>query len=319
MTMKHLYGIVSTAADEEIALEPPLYAIRAGELAAVVKDIDRQHYRDIPQNELFEHLLAHQAVIETLLSYPRFLPAKFGSLLHHEDQVRTMLMAHKARLENTWRELAGLVQMEIVMLWDHQLVLQEIATGLDIALGQTEKNRAAQMALAKRQDELEAVVRDALSPIAQEMTNQPLLNDDTAVDLALLVAKKELPKLDRALEQINEQTGGAYLVRCIGPLPPHSFVHIHVVAMKPEQVDYARQLLGLGLSTTLAEMKQAYRQHPYYSRPTQESDLESILQMTELAQCYKVLRDLAASQPGDICHLDEETVANTVVLTIQKP
>ncbi|MCA9980315.1 MAG: GvpL/GvpF family gas vesicle protein [Anaerolineales bacterium] len=319
MTMKHLYGVVSTAVDEDITLDSPLYAVRVGQLTAVVKDIDIQHYRDIPQNELVEHLLAHQTVIETLLAYPRFLPAKFGSLFQTDAQIRTMLTAHKERLEATWREMAGLVQMEMVVLWDNQLVLQEIAAELGIAPEQADQSRAAQMALVQRQDGLEAVVREAVAPVAQELANQPLLDDDTAVDIALLIHESNLPQLDQALATIDKQTGGAYLIRCVGPLPPHSFVQIHAQAPKPEQIDHARQLLGLGLQTTTAEMKEAYRQHPYYSQPTQQSDLQSILQMTELAQCYKMLREVAASQPGEVCRLDEAAVASTVVLTIQKP
>jgi hypothetical protein len=319
MTMKHLYGVLSTAVDNDIELDPPLYTIRVGQLTAVVKDIDIQQYHDIPQNELYEHLLAHQTVIETLLSYPRFLPAKFGSLFHNDHQIRTMLTVHRERLAATWREMAGLVQMEIVILWDNQLVLQEISAELDIALGQAAQSRAAQMALVQRQDALEGVVREAVASVAQEVANQPLLDDDTAVDIALLMRETDLPQLDQALVEINQQTSGTYLIRCIGPMPPHSFVQLYAQAPKPTQIDHARQLLGLGMTTTRDEMKQAYRQHPYYSQPTQQSDLESILQMTELAQCYKMLREVAASQPGEVCHLDREAVANTVVLTIQKP
>lgn len=303
--MKQLYGVV-VGADES------LDGVRVGRLTAVVGESQHAGYQQLPQPELLQEIVAHQRVVEELAWRYEVLPAQFGSLLPSEAQVQQLLTMHGETLEAAWRELVGLVQMDVRLVWDSVAVGKAIAAELGAG-------RQVQLAMAQRQNELEALVRVALEPVALGMVKNPQADENTAVSVGVLLPDEARAQLDERLLGLDGQLAGRGRLESVGPFWPHSFARLQVRLPKPTHIAHARELLGLGERTTKAEMRTAYRQHPHYTRPDKNSDLDSIVKMTELAQCYKMLREVADSQPGEICDLDEATMAETILLTVQKP
>lgn len=333
--MKHLYGIISTEnSDKGLNLAPPVYGVQEGGLTAVVSDTEITDYRTLPQEELLQHLLHHQQIIESILPHATILPIQFGSLLETDRQIQAMLASHQARLEKTWRDLAGFIQMELVLLWEVNTAVQQVGQELNIPQIQAEMatqapaeqrrtqievGRMIQVGIARKQNELEQLVRDELEGIAQNIVKNPQMDEEMAVNLAVLLRQADSPAFEAALNQIDEKTAGAYLIRAVGPLPPHSFVQVTVKLPQFHHIEHARELLGLGQTSSLDALKKAYHNHAYYAHPDRNSDLGTVVKMTELAQCYKLLRELAVNQGGETCRFDEEGVAGTIILTIQKP
>ncbi len=334
--MKHLYGIISAEnSDQGLRLAPPVYGVREGSLTAVVSDTDITDYRTLPQEELRQHLRQHQEIIESILPHATILPMQFGSLLETDAQIRAMLSSHhQTRLDKTWRDLEGFIQMELVLLWEANTAVEQLSQELNIPQIQAEMatqspdeqrrtqmevGRMIQVGLARKQNELEQLVRDELEGIAQNIIKNSHMDEGMAVNLAVLLRQADSPAFEAALRRLDEKTGGAYLIRAVGPLPPHSFVQVTVKLPQLHHIEHARELLGLGQTSTLADIKKAYQNHAYYTQPDRNSGLGTVIKMTELAQCYKLLRELALNQGGETCRLDEAAVAETIILTIQKP
>jgi hypothetical protein len=332
--MKQLYALIFTPDTAVSFLPSPLYTVSVGELTAVVRDVPAIDYQQLPQDELLQELIAQQQTLELLLPTYQLLPFQFGSLLVSDEQVAHCLATHHDKLLAAWQGLTGLVQMEVGVKWGYTAVLNHIADALNLPQIQQEMQtqpaeqqrqtelevqRMLSISLAQRQNELESLLREAVGELAQKINKLPQTDDNTAVNLALLLPATDQAELTTVLAELSEQLPEQCHIHQHGPLPPYSFVRVQVQQPNAEQVVHAQQLLGIGTSTSLAELKEAYQNHPYYSRPNENSDLGSIIKMTELAQCYKLLRDIAQNQPdGSVCRLDNTAVAQTILLTIHK-
>lgn len=315
--MKHLYGII--AAETGGPFPEQVYGVSAAGFTALVSDTDLTDYRNLPQTTLLREIAQHQSVVETLAAEFALIPVQFGSLLHHDEQVRQMLSCGRIQFEETFARLQHLVQMEIAVLWDETAVVEEIAAAERLPQPAV-RNKQLQLALATRQAEVEQLLLEYLQPLAQGIVRSaPDDDSDVAICLNMLLEKSDQLAFYAAVEQLEAATAACYTIHTAGPQPPQRLIRLTVRAPKPQLIEYARELLGLGFIATAADIKQAYYNHPHYMRPDPSSDLESIIKMTELAQSYKLLKELAASQGGDLCYLDPASVEQTVVISIQWP
>ncbi|NET74496.1 MAG: GvpL/GvpF family gas vesicle protein, partial [Sphaerospermopsis sp. SIO1G2] len=267
---KQIYAVIGGEVAPDL---DGVYGVSAAGLTAVVGDSEVEDYRLLPQEELLKHLVQHQQVVEQLMADYAVLPIQFGSLLREDEQIGRMLGANQQRFSDLLDELQGLVQMELVVLWESAAVFNEIAAELDIPrinaslVGKTEGEIQAkqaeiglkvQQSLAERQGVLERMLRDETAGFARGVIKNPQMDENMAVNLGVLLAEGDLPLLDSALESMDEKTDGRYLLRCVGPLPPHSFVKISVLAPQPQVIHEARIRLGLGTEATQKEIQQAY-------------------------------------------------------------
>lgn len=315
--MKHLYGII--AAEIEGPFPADVYGVSTAGFTAVVGDTALVDYRSLSQSALLQQIAQHHSVVETLTAEFALLPVQFGSLLYHDEQIRQMLINSRSQFEETFARLQQLTQMEITVLWDEATIVEEIAAAEQLPQP-TRRNKQLQLALATRQAEVEQLLLEYLQPLAQGIVkSSPDHDHEVAICLNLLLHKSDQLAFYAALEQLEAATAARYIIHTVGPQPPHRLIRLAVRAPKPQLIEYARELLGLGFMVTAADIKQAYYAHPHYMRPDSTSDLESIIKMTELAQSYKLLKELAASQGGDLCYLDSASVEQTVVISIQWP
>ena len=69
----------------------PVTAIAVGGAAAIVGRHEGMQLSGIPQQELLRRLTIHQQVIEEVMERGDVLPARFGTVLASEDEVRSIL------------------------------------------------------------------------------------------------------------------------------------------------------------------------------------------------------------------------------------
>ncbi|MGW0119506.1 GvpL/GvpF family gas vesicle protein [Streptomyces sp. NPDC003327] len=234
----YVYAIVS--ADHPASLEglqgvgePPaaLRTVSAGDLAAVVSDAEeglRAKRRDV---------LAHEAVVESLMADGATLPMRFGLLGPDDGKVAEVLEhdgdAYRARLG----ELDGHLEFHLKAARDEQDLLREIVADSEeirqlnertrsgdaaqedrVALGELVAREVAERSAAQAEDTLKR-----LEPVATKVArSEP--GSGHFLNASFLVPAGSSKEFVHAVREEADRGGDACTFTLTGPLPPYSFV-----------------------------------------------------------------------------------------------
>ncbi|MFF7177646.1 GvpL/GvpF family gas vesicle protein [Streptomyces sp. NPDC008121] len=234
----YVYAI--TSADHPLRLdnlqgvgEPPspLRAVTADSVAAVVSDAPeglRAKRRDV---------LAHEHVLEALMSDGATLPMRFGLLGPDDARVAEVLGQEAPAYRQRLAELDGHVEYNLKAARDEQDLLREIMAHSDqvrelnertrsnpaaqedrIALGELVAQEVAARGGGQAEDTLERLAPAAARVSRAEPGASHFLN------VSFLVPAASSDAFVRAVSQEAERRGTAYTFTLTGPLPPYSFV-----------------------------------------------------------------------------------------------
>lgn len=342
MSATYLYGIIPIANNNEInfsappqnGLMSPIYTIIQDDFAAIVSDSYLTNYRGLSKEEIFEHFMMHQGVVETVMQDYPILPVKFGTFLPDKITAQRLLTQKAPLFHSALANLAGQIQTEIVVLWDVHQIFREIVQELEIEKRQQEladlplsQMEQAQMAIAElvksalagRRAVIQEMVLSALRPIAVDLVLNPILNDSGIVNVALLLDQIGVEALDMSLEELDAKFDGKFTFRQIGPLPPHSFATVDIQTFSFATIEAARQRLGLAETATLADIQHAYDHLTGHIQPNRNPEHPpATAAMVELSQAYQLLTTYAQTQISETgrCRFDRQTVEQTILVSI---
>ncbi len=319
-------------------------------LSAVVSQASCADYRGMQRQDAVRYLLAHQRVTEAVMNHCRsseesfaILPVKFGTVLADEARMLQLLAYGAATFQPALDELRNLFQIELLVLWDLNEVFQEIrnepaiaeitasiaarpnddTTAERIVVGQMVK-----ALIEKRRSSIKEQFLNRLRDIAQGVIINPPMDDSMVLNLALLLDDAGHNTTDQLLDELDEQFAGKLNIRSVGPLPPYSFASVDVRTPSFAEIENARQILGLGETSTYNDIRKVYHQLAGTVHPDHHPDNpESADRMTELAQAYDLLMTYAASQRSQTespehvpmhCDFRQSAVEQTLLISIQR-
>jgi hypothetical protein len=206
--------------------------IEDGGVAAVVSDLDAGSLT------VARELRAHWSVLEAVSRDATVLPVRFGTVMESDDAVRERLLdAGGERLRAMLSELAGRVQLSVKGDYDEEPLLRsvvraspEIAAlrerlrGLPEAAGHYERIRLGELvagAVARQREADSEFVLERLRPLSVAASVEPAQG---SMHVAFLVAREDVAAFDAHLGPVAEALAERMQVRCVGPLPPYSFV-----------------------------------------------------------------------------------------------
>lgn len=345
-TRRYVYGIIRSDApllfDVSGIDGGEVYTVGAGDMAVVASDVAYEGLHGLARSEALRHLNDHQRVLEAVQQEYTVLPIKFGTILPDEARVRTLLYRGDALISAALAAYAGKRQFEVVVLWDMAQVFQQIAADERIAAikaqiaGRAPEETVAERLLIgklvhaelqRRRAEVCAHVTGHLRGLAEDVIVNPLMDDSMVANVALLLDDAGRDALDERLDALDAQYGGRLQIRCVGPLPPHSFATLEVHLPPFEAVDAARQRLGLAEEVSYSAVKRAYRQLAAQAHPDHnQGDAEASAAMDALTGAYRLLTAVSLAQvpassaaAGDwICHFDRAAVEETMLLAIAR-
>ncbi len=318
-----------------------VYSVPHRDVAAVVSGSPLRDYRGLRRDEVVPRLVTHQRVVEAVMQDFPVLPVKFGTVMPNEAWVCRLLAQGEILFRSSLARFAGLVQIEVVVLWNLQEVFLEIgqeepiarvrARVADLPPEETMAERIAagrmvQASLDRRRVALRGRLLPSLRQVALDLAVNPHMSDSIVANVALLVDEAGRAALDRVLEVLDQVFGGELHFRCVGPLPPYSFATVEVQLPDFEAVDEARCCLGLAHAVTRDQIKRAYyrlasRLHPDHN--PEDPDAEG--RMTELTRAYDLLTAyaesvaLGAENAGQtVCYFDRRAVERTLLITVRR-
>ena len=187
------------------------------------------------RKDLVSQLAAHQKAMEQIMQAAPLLPVKFGTFVPDETTVRAILECGAEAFEAAFGEIAGCVQVEILVRWNVDSTFAEISAEKAIAELKSELARsgdaASEMsraflgrlvkeALDRRRAALAATLTEALREAAVDSVALPATSDQVVLQLALLIKPGEMAALERCIELLDADHDGKLSFRCVGPLAP---------------------------------------------------------------------------------------------------
>ncbi|MEV8565283.1 GvpL/GvpF family gas vesicle protein [Streptomyces sp. NPDC051322] len=234
----YVYAI--TAADHPVNLtdvagvgEPAarLRAVGTKELTAVVSDAPadlRAKRRD---------LVAHQTVLEGLMTDGAALPMRFGLVGPDDDQVIAVLEQQRDAYLDRLKEVDGCREYNVKVARDEEDLLREIVTESDEIRelnGRTRQNPAAhddkvalgELVSAEVQTRHERASQELVARLTRHAAGVSIGEPAKAyfLNASFLVRQEDAATFSQSVHEEAEARGDVYTFSVNGPLPPYSFV-----------------------------------------------------------------------------------------------
>ena len=301
---------VSCSALIQCANDAPgeIQLIGQGDFTAVVMVPENDQLVSPDRKELVQQLLVHQQLIEKFMEIAPVLPVKFATLAPNRESVELGLEVGREKFSAAFNRLSGKVQFEVIVTWDVDEVFAEIAKEpavvklkADLAampesygtVSLEQLGKLVKETLELRRAEIGKILLDALVLVGVDNVVNPILDDSIILNLALLVDAKSADAFDRCLDELDSAYHGALTLRCVGPLPPHSFATVEITYLEPAKVAQACDVLELDVARSTEEVRSAYHRLAKKSHPDIAPDVgvgeTASLSMTVLNDAYKTL------------------------------
>lgn len=286
-------------------------ALTQGSISALVCHSPREDFVNIPKNELVKLLLSHQRTLEIMMAQHHFvLPFKFGTILHHAEEVKKLLSQEESFLVNLGCQMKDFAEIDLIATWDVKQTLQEIAAQ-DTQIIEAKKELAEGksdlasigMLLAKnlkrKACEHKETMIHRLKDHAKDYLEHPLFNDEMVLNCSFLVEKKLQETFYGEIEKINSFYEEKLHFRCVGPLPPYSFATVTIKRFDPDQITEAAKVLQLDGKAELGKVKRIYKElsrgcHPDKNPEGDQEDFE------RLNEAYALIADYCKDGPQSL-------------------
>ena len=226
----------------------PVTTIAYRDLSAVVSSVPMNKYV-VGQ----ETILAHQRVLETVMTNHTVLPARFYTVASNAEEIRSLLRTRHAELKQMLQQLDNKVELGLKAIWkDMNLVLREIAGGWPRDKGLTASGEASpggntaeaaqrvRLALDEKKAKDRELLLQPFGRLALDLRLNRTYGDDMIMNAAFLVDRSREREFDAMVDQLGVQFSDSIDFKYVGPVPPYSFVNVVIkdetdVGQSPEE------------------------------------------------------------------------------------
>jgi hypothetical protein len=217
-----LYGIVETDGERPFGAGldgGPLRGVVEQPLLAVVSE----HAGAAPEPSAAT-LTAYERIVARLMDRGTILPARFGSMLDDEPEVRALLRRRREDLVARLRRVRGAVEISLRASWREATRPQSDSSRPQSDDGGTQRGTAyLRQRLELRQSARRVAGElDSLKPLALSSRRTLAPRPDVPLLDAYLVDRARVDEFVALVEQIDVDLDDVDLV-CTGPWPPYSF------------------------------------------------------------------------------------------------
>src|SRR5918999_6469664 len=230
----YVYGVIrsgehSGGLKRQGVADAPVETIEASGLTAIVSELPSEDVR-AGRNDLFAHWNVLQEVIESA----DVLPIRFGTVFSSAQDVQSaFLEANTDSLTRLLDDVRGRVELQVKVDYLEEVIVPEIVSSdrsvqrLRSAVGyasQVELGRRFATALESKRYQDGKNIIDRLRRVAEAVNIGETTREYGVVDAAFLVLRSDQSRFDDELENLRKRLADRLALRCIGPLPPYSFV-----------------------------------------------------------------------------------------------
>ena len=243
---KYIYGIIDTNGVRNFG------AIGIGGRGDVVSNISYQDISAVISNypmgkyELSkENLLAHEEVVERVMSDYTVLPMRAFTIAANAEEVRDFLRKHYGELTGLLKDMDNKVELGLTAYWkDMTSIFQEIVNenrkirtlrekiaGIAEQQGFKEKINWGEMVARalkyKKEIEGEEILR-SLKKSAIDFRMNDVRGDEMIINAAFLIDRGWENEFDSKLSELNSRYAQRIRFKYVGPIPPYNFVNLRI-------------------------------------------------------------------------------------------
>jgi hypothetical protein len=214
--------------------------VSAGPLSAAVSDapsgavsLDR------------DNLSAHSETLQELLATASaVVPLQFGTVFPDDTAVCNDLLSRSGELEALLHRVEGRVEFRVKAFYVEDVVVRELIAedrrvrelqrrtrGLSAEAAYYERIQLGELVAsglaAKRAGDAQTIVR-RLAAVAVDQVVEDPANEWGVVAASFLVNRSETTRFEAGARELADGLGGRVRLRCVGPLPPYSFVDMNL-------------------------------------------------------------------------------------------
>ena len=334
----YLYGIIQDNQARRwnlpgIGGSAVVYTVCQEALAAIVSDGAMEIYETTQEN-----LLAHNKVLEEIMKAFWVLPLRLGTVAKSEAEVRAFLQKASRPLREAYSQLEGRAEVDVEAQWHGDGIFKLIAeenekirehkariAAAGKAVGRDEQIAMGMMvaeAINQRKAQVSQAIEEGLKTYAERICPLKARTKDTVFNAAFLVPQERMKPFEEAIYRLGDQFGNLLKFRYAGPLPCYSFVNLQVMLVDFQAVDEARKTLELGHSTTLSQLKQAYRNLAIQHHPDRHPDDPKAKERFEkLGASYRLLSgywETLGNDPDQVISFTEDQIGKAMVVIPQE-
>lgn len=305
-TAKLIYCIAEDEGAGPIA--PGLEAIRYGDIAAIVGDLEARSLEELDKERLQSWLVAYQQANLQIFRHRTMVPLRFGAVGDSEE-VERFLAAGYLQLKSSLARVRGKAELVVQLFWDLPAVLREISqegamegVGDRIEIGR----RLFEASERKKEGLVEAIDRQ-LSAVSLDCSEARLTGESMILNRSYLIEKAAEGSFDAALAKLGRENPSYLRFQVVGPMPPYSFVPLEFKQGNFELIDQARRRLNLPDRASFAEIKAAYRLMSWRYHPDKNPHEPGAGErFKQIAEAYQILETYCRSDGRDSSEEDME-------------
>ena len=228
--------------------EVPVELVTHDDLAAVISRVRSNEIGESAgARALRRDMKAHSDVLARVLEHVTVLPARFGVVFPSRDALLSQFLEPcQQELADYLDRLRGLVELSIRAELDEQAAIDEVARQSPKLLERAERTqrksagaqyherielgRQIAVGVQSLRDQHAQWLTDRLSAAAREIRADDPKSDLVVFRGSVLIARNKLSRFDNLLQEIAREAGSRMKLACLGPLPPYSFVDLHIPA-----------------------------------------------------------------------------------------
>ena len=243
---KYIYGIIDTNGVRNFG------AIGIGGRGDVVSNISYQDISAVISNypmekyELSkENLLAHEEVVERVMSDYTVLPVRAFTIAANAEEVRDFLRKHYRELTGLLKDMDNKVELGLTAYWkDMTTIFQEIVNenrkirtlrekiaGVAERQGFKEKINLGEMVASalkyKKEIEGEEILR-SFKKSAIDFRMNDVRGDEMIINAAFLIDRGWENEFDSKVRELNSKYAQRIRFKYVGPMPPYNFVNLRI-------------------------------------------------------------------------------------------
>lgn len=338
----YFYGITHTDYPPEQFFEfkkMGLDVIQYEKIFAIVSEKPYENLMHANREVLARMLVDHQRILERLMEagFSMLIPVKLGTWLKNKTEAWEILKKGYQLCMDILEKVSSRIEFDLAVTWaDFNQVIKTVAAAPDVSefkkalLEKGDILTADQIQIGKlikeKLDEKAHNTREQIikqmEPWCEKLKRHEGMNDQMVANVPVLISKSKLVSFEKALEQLDKEWNGELNFKCVGPLPCYSFYTLEFTELKFDQIERARNILGLQKKASGKEIRQAYMAKAKSLHPdaTQKNGNEVLFE--ELTKAHQTINDyqqiVRQSSDEDLFYFTEEQVTeNSLIVKIK--
>lgn len=338
----YIYGFLNSGKElffgpHGISACEEVYTVSYQDISAVVSDSEITDYTCMHKESLALFLVRHQRAIEKIMDLGHtIIPMRLGTFAKDRREIPYILFCGYSIIKDIFSKISERIEIDIIADWsDFNSTLKEIGEDEEIKkfkerllaspAGVTVDDRMkvgfmVKKALDRKEEWYSQEIRATLKSVSQAFKTHELMNDKMVVNTAFLIDKSKQDTFYQKVEELNAKFRETLNFRCVGPLPPYSFYTLEIKTINNEEIDWAKNKLGI-LNDIISkdELKKAYQGQAFSTHPDNNllaSGAEK--EFAEVNKAHKILTDycvaLEQARQQDKAPFDKEMFKENAML-----